>query len=69
MLQRADVEVVLQVAADIGGIVDDIDAEAAQFIRRTDAGQHQRLRRIDRAAAEDDLARCAAWWNALPPIA
>ena len=33
-----------------------LDADRAQMIGRADAGQHQQLRRIERAAAQDDLA-------------
>jgi hypothetical protein len=42
--QRADVQVILQVRADAGGIVDDRDVVAAQLMRGTNAGKHQQLR-------------------------
>ena len=60
VLQRADVQMVLQVRADAGQVVRDADAERAQLIGRADAGQHQQLRRVDRAAAEDHFARLGA---------
>ncbi len=47
---------VLQVLADARPVGDDIDAERAQFRRRTDARELQELRRIDRPAAKNDLA-------------
>ena len=56
MAQGADVEVVLQVGADAGQVGDDVDAEPAQLVAAADAGEHQQLRRIDRAAADDHLA-------------
>jgi hypothetical protein len=57
MSQRADVQVVLQVLADARKVGDDIDAEPAQLRRRADSGQHQQLRGVDRAAADDDIPR------------
>ena len=48
-------EMVLQVLAD-RQIDHRLDADRAQMIGRADAGQHQDLRRVERAAAEDDLA-------------
>ena len=57
VLQRADVEMVLQVMADARRIGHDLDAMSAQFRCRADAGQHQQLRRVDRAAAQDDFTR------------
>ena len=53
---HADLEMVLQVGADAGHVGDHRDAVAAQQIRRADAGKLQELRRIERAAGEDDLA-------------
>ena len=48
-------EVVLQVLADARQVVDDVDAERLQLGGVADAGQLQQLRRVDRAAADDDL--------------
>ena len=48
-------EMVLQIGAD-RQVDDRRDAEFAQVIGRPDARQHQQLRRIERAAAEDHLA-------------
>ena len=49
-------EMVLQILSDrqIGG---NIDAERTQMLRRSDARQHQNLRRVERAGSDDDLAR------------
>ena len=47
---------VLQVAADAGDVEQRPDAERAEVIGRADARQHQQLRRVHRAAAQDDLA-------------
>ena len=55
LMQRADVQVVLQVRADTGQVEGNLKAMVAQVVGRADSGQHQQLRRIDRAAAEDDL--------------
>jgi len=49
--------VVLQVLADARQIVDDVHAEGFELGRVADAGELQQLRRVDRAAAEDHLAR------------
>jgi hypothetical protein len=48
--------VVLQVLPDAGGVDDDGDAVLGQVIRGPDAAEHQQLRSVDRAAAQDDLA-------------
>ena len=48
--------VVAQVAAHAGGVGHHLDAEPAQVPGRTDAGQHQQPRRVDRPAAHDHLA-------------
>ena len=42
--------------ADAGQVGDDRDAEGLEVRGRPDAGQLQQLRRVDRAAAQDDLA-------------
>ena len=46
---------VLQILAHAGQIVHHLDAERAQLLGGSDAGQLQELRRIDRTAGEDDL--------------
>ncbi len=48
-------EMVLQVLAD-RQIDERGDADRAQMIGRADAGEHQNLRRVEGAAAEDDFA-------------
>ena len=48
--------VVLQALPDTGQMVHDRNAELGQVLPRPDAGQHQQLRRVDGAAAEDDFA-------------
>ena len=52
-----DLEVILQVLADARQVVHDRDAERLELARVPDAGELQQLRRVDRAAAEDDLLR------------
>ena len=54
---HVDLEMVLQVLADAGQVVHDVDAERRQLARVADAGELEQLRRVDRAAAEDHLAR------------
>ena len=53
---KGEFEMVLQVLADAGPVGDHVDPERAQFRRRPHARQLQELRRIDRAAAKNDLA-------------
>ena len=48
---------VLQVLADAREVVHDADAERLELGRVADPGDLQQLRRVDRAAAEDHLAR------------
>jgi hypothetical protein len=48
--------VILQILADAGQRVDDRDAELAQQRGRSDAGQLQELRRLQRARGEHDFA-------------
>ena len=43
--------------ADAGEVVDDVDSELPQLARVADARELQQLRRVDRAATEDHLAR------------
>lgn len=47
---------VVQVLADAGQVRGHLDAELAQVRGRSDTREHQQLRRIDRAAGQDDLA-------------
>ena len=35
----------------------DVDAMLAQVVRRTNAGKHQQLRRVERPGAQDDFVR------------
>src|SRR4029453_10572937 len=49
-----DLEVVLQVLADAGQVLDDLDPERAELGRRSDARELEQLRRVDRPAAEPD---------------
>src|ERR1700730_18501004 len=44
-------ELVRQIPPDVGRVMDDIDAHLTQVGRRTDARQHQQLRRCDRTGA------------------
>src|SRR5262249_28326137 len=53
---HADLEVVLQVAADAGHLVQHRDAMLLQELAGADAGKLQQLRRVEGAAREDDLA-------------
>ena len=50
---------VLQVGADAGDVEQRADAGRLQVIGRSHARQHQQLRRVHRAAAQDDLHLCA----------
>src|SRR5262249_33979375 len=52
----ANLVAVLEVLADAGEVDDDLDAVALELGARTDAGEHQELRAVEDAAAEDDLA-------------
>ena len=56
-VHAAHVEVVLEVLADLGAVVHHRDAELLQALGGADARELQQLRRIDRAAREDDLGR------------
>ena len=56
--------VVLQILADAGQCHLDRDAVGGELGRIADAGQHQKLGRIDDAAAEDDFAfRVSGYWR------
>ncbi len=54
---HVDLQVILQVLADAGQVGDHVDAGRGQVVRGTDPGQLQQLRRVDRAAGQDDLPR------------
>ena len=47
---------VLQILSD-RQIGDACDADLAQMLRGPDAGEHQELRRVERAARDDDFFR------------
>ena len=51
------VDMVGKIVADLRQIAQYLDTEAAQMLAWSDAGQHQKLRRSERARAEEDLAR------------
>ena len=51
-----DLEVVLEVLADAGQVVHEGDAELGEVLLVADAGELEQLGRVDRAAAQDDLA-------------
>ena len=55
LVNNADLVPVLQVPADAGEVDFDLDAEFLEVLCRTDAGQHQQLRRVESAAGKDDL--------------
>src|SRR5690606_1027463 len=66
--QRANVEVILQVAADARQRLTHTDTTFTQMIGRTDARQHQQLRRIERAAGKDHLAGLGTLEATVMPI-
>jgi hypothetical protein len=47
--------VVAEVAADPAEVDVNVDPHLDQVLGRADAGQHQQLRAVDRAAGQDDL--------------
>ena len=51
-------QVIVQVGADPRRIDDRRDVVLAQMLRRSDARQHQELRRLQSAGADHDLSRC-----------
>ena len=59
---------VLQIRADARHIGDHPDAVRLQQRRGTDAGELQKLRRVERAAGEDHLAAAARRGGAAPPV-
>ncbi len=56
LVDRADLQMVVQVRADARRIGDDVDAVSAQQLGRADARELQNLRRADRASREQHLA-------------
>ena len=58
------VDMVLQVASDAGELVDHGNTVPPQLVAGPNAGEHENLRRVDRTAAEDDLALGADGPNA-----
>ena len=51
---------VLQALADAGQVMEDVDADLAEMLGVADTGQLQQVRRVDGAAAEDDLGAAGA---------
>ena len=49
-------DVVLEVPTDAGQVDGDVDAEAGELVGRADAREHQQLRRVEHAGAQDHLA-------------
>jgi hypothetical protein len=47
-----------RVRADAGDVLDDVDAKLAQAPCGTEPGEHEQLRRADRAGGDYDLLRC-----------
>ena len=60
-------EMILQILSD-RQIDDRLDADRTQMIGRADAGEHQHLRRVERAAAQDHLARRRCARSTCPPF-
>src|SRR5262249_56785085 len=52
---HADLKVVLQVGSDSRHVGDDVYSERLEQRRRSEPGQLQELRRVERAAGDDDL--------------
>ena len=56
---------ILQVLADTPQIRDRLDPELPQLRGVTDAGQHEKLRAMDRASREDHFAGCPDTFGAI----
>jgi hypothetical protein len=56
LVHDAGDRVILQIPSHPGQVRHDLDAVTPQLVSRTDAGEQQQLRRVDRAAAQQDLA-------------
>ena len=65
-LDDVDVEMILQILADARQVEHHRHAERAQLAGRTDAGEEQKLRRVDRAAGEHHFLSGS---NSVPPAA
>ena len=66
---QPDLHVVLQIVADAGRVEHDLDAVLLQQVRRPDAGELQQLRRVVRAAGNQDfLARPRRAHAAVLPV-
>lgn len=63
-----EVRMILQVLSDAGQVVRRGDAELCERCRIADAGQHQQLRGLECAEAEDHFAARAVSKVSLPPI-
>ena len=73
LVGAAHLQVVLQVLADAGELMHDVDAVLLQQGAGADARQLQDLRRADRAGGEDHLARraelrCWPCWRSTRPV-
>src|SRR5262249_6363071 len=53
---KIELEMVLEILADAGQVVQGRDAMGGELLARPDAGQLQELRIVDRAGREDHLA-------------
>ena len=51
-----NIDVICQIAADIGRVDDGLNAMVEQVIRWTNAGEHQQLRRSKSALTDDNFA-------------
>ncbi len=63
LIDRALLQMVLQIAPDALPVEDDLDPERRQPVRRSDAGAMQHLNRSDRASAQDHFAAGASLDN------
>ena len=59
---------VLEVVPDAGQVGHDRDPERLEVLRPADARQLEELRRVDRAAGQDDLAALDPLGSAAPPL-
>ena len=58
-IDDTDLVTVLEIFADASEVDASWDAMAHQFLARTDAGKHQQLRRVERAAAKNHFTTCS----------
>ena len=54
---HSDGRMILQIAADLAAVAGDLHAHLREVAAGADAGQHQHLRRVNRAACQHDLAQ------------